>query len=63
MFGALLEALIMAIYRIIKGEVRDASKPTQAQDLGPLPPFLRSHWDDRVRHYLRDKKGSVRKGE
>jgi len=63
MFGAIIEALIMALYRIIKGEAQDAAKPVKGTDLGPPPPYLHSRWNDRVRDYLRDKKSSIHKGE
>lgn len=57
MLGALLEALLMALYRIFKGEAHDASIPPKADDLGPPPMFIRDRWNNRVRDYLRGKEG------
>ena len=60
MFSGLIEALILAIWKIIKGEVKDASKPVKGTDLGPPPSPLHARWADRMREYLRDKKPDIR---
>lgn len=58
MFGAIIEALIMAIYRIIKGEAQDASKPAKAEELGPPPLYVRERWNKRVCEFIGKQKGS-----
>jgi len=63
MLGALLEALLMALYRIFKGEAHDASIPPKAEDLSPPPFYIRDRWNSRVREYLRGKEGSTSKRE
>jgi hypothetical protein len=63
MLGAILEALVMVIYRIIKGEAQDASKPPKAEELGPPPLFVRDRWNSRVCEFIRGKEGSNSSGK
>ncbi|NBP14033.1 hypothetical protein EBU95_06460 [bacterium] len=58
MIGAIIEALILAFYKIIKGEARDASQPTKSEELGPPPLFIRERWNKRVCDIIRKQEGS-----
>lgn len=63
MLGAVIEALLFALYRIFKGEIKDASYPPKSEELGPPPLFIRDRWNKRVCEFIRGKEGGDSTGK